>query len=235
MTVKYDFNPDKEHPLFIIRHGLYDAIVQHKYLLTGKMMDFGCGSKPYQSLFTHVSEYIGVDYESASQSHSDEDIDVYYDGSKIPFAENTFDSILSTEVFEHVFNLDVVLNELHRVLKPSGKMLFTCPFVWNLHEIPIDYARYTPFALTYLLEKNGFKIITIDKIGTFSETLTQMELLLGPNRLFKNKVTLYLGLSGIINRLFICYKNIWGSFKSKYLYHNRYDLYLCNIVLVEKT
>ena len=61
--------------------------------MQGKVLDFGCGKKPYQSLFTNAEEYIGVDYEGEGHSHQNETIDVFYDGKKIPFENNTFDNI----------------------------------------------------------------------------------------------------------------------------------------------
>jgi SAM-dependent methyltransferase len=68
-------------------------------------------------------------------------------------------------VLEHVFNPDDFLNEVNRVLKPSGKLLLTVPFVWDEHEQPYDYARYSSFGLRSLLEKHGFSIVKHEKVG----------------------------------------------------------------------
>jgi len=165
--VRLNYNPNRRHPYFLLRKELYKAIVKYKHYMPGKMMDFGCGSSPYKSLFTHVDFYVGVDYHSEGHSHEIEEIDVYYDGKVLPFPDNHFDSIFSTEVFEHVFNLPEILIELNRVLKPEGKLLFTCPFVWVEHEIPVDYARYTRFALKNLIEKTGFRMVVEDKTGNY--------------------------------------------------------------------
>jgi ubiquinone/menaquinone biosynthesis C-methylase UbiE len=81
-------------------------------------MDFGCGKKPYKEIFG-FDEYIGVDIEVSGHDNTQHDIDVFWDGKSLPFADNTFDSILASEVFEHVFELDAVLDELRRVLKPG--------------------------------------------------------------------------------------------------------------------
>jgi len=143
---KNDFYPDYFHPYYFIRKGLADHIQLHASQIKGKLLDFGCGSKPYQSLFS-VDEYIGIDFKNEGHPHDGDQIDFYYDGKTIPFEDNHFDSVLSTEVFEHIFNLGDVLNELNRVLKHGGKMLITCPFVWIEHEMPHDFARYTKFAL----------------------------------------------------------------------------------------
>lgn len=55
--------------------------------------------------------------------------DVFYDGENIPFLDQSFDSILATEVLEHVLNLDDVLKEFNRILKPGGLILASAPSV----------------------------------------------------------------------------------------------------------
>ncbi|MBI2273898.1 MAG: class I SAM-dependent methyltransferase [Bacteroidetes bacterium] len=172
--VPKDYNPPVSHPLYYIRKGLYNKISLYSRELTGRLMDFGCGSKPYQSLFTNVSAYVGLDYAGEGHSHEEESIDVYYDGKTIPFENESFDSVLSSEVFEHLFALQQLLPEIARVTKKGGKFLITCPFVWEEHEIPVDYARYTRFALKDMLEANGFEIEVIDKNGHFLSALHQL-------------------------------------------------------------
>lgn len=172
--VPKDYNPSLSHPLYYIRKGLYNKISLYSRELNGRLMDFGCGSKPYQSLFSNVTEYVGLDYAGEGHSHEQESIDVYYDGKTIPFENETFDSVLSSEVFEHLFALQQLLPEIARVIKTGGKFLITCPFVWEEHEIPVDYARYTRFALQDMLEKNGFEIEVIDKNGHFLVALHQL-------------------------------------------------------------
>ncbi|MDB5212013.1 MAG: hypothetical protein JWQ30_2840 [Sediminibacterium sp.] len=172
--VPENFNPPVSHPLYFIRKGLYNKINLYSSQLQGRLMDFGCGAKPYQSLFTQVTEYIGLDYAGEGHNHEDEHVDVFYDGITIPFENESFDSVFSSEVFEHVFSLQQILPEIARVTKKGGKLLITCPFVWEEHEIPADYARYTRFALHDMLEKNGFEIKVTDKNGNFVRALHQL-------------------------------------------------------------
>lgn len=194
-------------------------------------MDFGCGSKPYKSII-QVEDYIGVDFENEGHPHHNEQIDVFYDGKKIPFNAETFDSVLCSEVFEHVFNLDEILLELNRVLKPGGKMLATCPFVWNEHEVPHDFARYTRFALEDKLAKAGFTVLEFTKVGNFITVVFQL-------------ITLYFYQSFIGNwrrimPLRVLYKvccfflpNLLGRFLSRILPYND-TLYLNNVIVVQK-
>ncbi len=141
--------------------------------MQGRLLDFGCGSKPYKTLFD-VTEYVGTDIEESGHDHTNEEIDVYYDGKTLPFANESFDSIFSSEVFEHLFNLPQILDELHRVLKPGGCMLVTVPFVWDEHEIPYDYARYTSFGINHLLQDHGFSVIKEQKTTNYVATIFQM-------------------------------------------------------------
>ena len=78
--VPTNFNPTYKHPLYFIRKGLFRKISLYAPQLKGKLLDFGCGEKPYQSLFTNVTEYIGLDYNGEGHDHQNEAVDVYYDG-----------------------------------------------------------------------------------------------------------------------------------------------------------
>ncbi|HNP98786.1 MAG TPA: class I SAM-dependent methyltransferase, partial [Bacteroidia bacterium] len=143
------------NPFFFIRRGLCHGIRKNQKYLTGHMLDFGCGRKPYKNLFS-VDRYTGVDIEVSGHSHELSEVDVYYDGKVLPFPDNTFDSFFCSEVVEHIFNLDSILAEIKRVLKPGAKGLLTVPFAWPEHEVPYDFGRYTSFALPLILKKHGF-------------------------------------------------------------------------------
>jgi SAM-dependent methyltransferase len=229
------FNPSLSSSFYFIRKSLYKKIIQLAPQLQGRLLDFGCGSKPYKALFTGTTEYIGLDFENEGHSHRNESVDVIYDGKTIPFTDEHFDSVFSSEVFEHIFNLEEMIPELNRVMKKGAKLFVTCPFVWNEHELPNDYARYTRFALKHLLEKNGFKILLQDKTGDFTMALYQMKMvyfnehfipafpLLGKLKFFRTNVP------PLINPLL----NLWFSFWH-WILPKRKDLYLNNIILAEK-
>lgn len=233
--VSKSFRPGLSNAFYFIRSALYKKIRQYAPELQGRVMDFGCGSKPYQALFTTAAEYIGVDYAGEGHSHTDGSVDVFYDGKKIPFPDQYFDGVFSSEVFEHIFNIDEILHEIARVIKKEGKLLITCPFVWHEHEVPVDYARYTQFALKHLLEKNGFTLLVVDKSGNFLTAIHQMRVLyfnehfipsfplLGRFKFFRTNIP------PLINPVL----NGWFSFK-QWLLPKRKDLYLNNIILAKK-
>lgn len=217
------------NPFFIIRWHLLRAIRQFAPRLKGNLLDFGCGSKPYRSLFPHVGQYTGVDIENEGHPHENEAIDVFYDGRHLPFSDAHFDSVLCSEVLEHVPNPDEIITEIHRVMKPQGKILITIPFVWDEHETPHDYRRLTSFGTRQFLEQAGFEIIEQQKTAHFAAVIAQLTMLYLHNVLFtKNK---YLNL--LINLVFISPVTITGSFLAWLLPRNR-KLYFNNVVLAQK-
>ncbi|MCA6451321.1 MAG: class I SAM-dependent methyltransferase [Chitinophagaceae bacterium] len=233
--VSKEFNPGLSKTFFFIRKALYEKIKSYVPALHGRLLDFGCGSKPYQSLFTNVSEYIGLDYNGEGHSHANEHVDVFYDGKVIPFENEYFDSIFSSEVFEHLFNIDEILPELNRVLKPGGMILVTCPFVWNEHEVPVDFARYTRFALQHLFEKYGFTVLQHDKAGDYLSTVYQLRVqyvseYLLPSIPVLGKMKFFVTN---IRPLIVLLMNIWFSFWHRILPKPK-ELYLNNILLATK-
>ena len=233
--VPKDFNPPVSYPLYFIRKGLFNKISLYGPQLNGRLLDFGCGAKPYQSLFTNVTEYIGLDYISEGHSHANENVDVFYDGKIIPFENESFDALFSSEVFEHVFALQEVLPEISRVLKKGGKMLITCPFVWEEHEIPIDYARYSQFALHDMLQKNGFKILITDKNGHFIMALHQL-FIVYLNDFWLNKVFFFSKFQffkKIIRQILVPLCN-WLFLLVEPLWPQSHKLYLNTIIVAEK-
>ena len=170
-----DFNPGLGAAPYLVRNRLLDGISRHVHAMKGVMLDFGCGSKPYSKLF-NVDQYIGLDFEGEGHDHKNEQIDVFYDGVTIPFPDNHFDSVYSSEVFEHVFNLEQIIPEIRRVMKPGALILITCPFAIAEHEQPNDYARYTSFALKHLMQKNGFEVMHYEKLGGSIDVIVQMRL-----------------------------------------------------------
>jgi len=167
---------------YLIRKLIADAIERNAAALGSVILDYGCGSKPYEGLF-NASEYVGADIRVSGHPNENKKADVFFEGNHLPFPDNHFDGALVSEVVEHVFDLQGCLSEIVRVLKPGGTILITCPFVWPLHEEPYDFARYTPYALRQELSKAGLEIEKIEQLGTSAEVLGQIMILLFPRRI----------------------------------------------------
>ena len=216
------------NPFYHARFGLQKAMDGFSSKLKGRLLDVGCGSKPYQELFA-VDDYIGLDIDNES-TRNRKIADYFYDGTTFPFNDDEYDSILCNQVLEHVFNPDEFLSEIKRVLKPGGRLLLTVPFVWDEHEQPNDYARYSSFGLKALIDKNGFNVIGYKKIGTDVSTIFQLI----NAYLYKIFVKWPLPIRVVITMTLMSSFNLLGIMLGMLLPRNP-DLFLDQIVLAEKS
>jgi SAM-dependent methyltransferase len=217
------------NPFYFARKGLYENMATLADKVTGKILDVGCGQKPYEKLF-RSSHYIGLEIDSLD-NRQNKKADFFYDGNTFPFQDSEFDGIIVNEVFEHVFNPSEFLREINRVLKPEGLLLMTVPFCWDEHGQPYDYARYSSFGLIATVEKQGFKVIEARK--SMNDIRTIFQLL---NEYIYKKAILSISngyLSLLANLFLIAPINIFGELLAKILPKND-DLYLDNIILVKK-
>jgi SAM-dependent methyltransferase len=216
------------NPFYFIRSDLQKNIKQFAPELKGRLLDFGCGRKPYENLFS-VDEYIGIDLKTTGHEHKNSKVDVYYDGKSIPFDDNNFDSVFCSEVLEHVFNLDEVLPEIRRVMKPNGKILVTVPFCWNEHEVPFDFGRYSSFGIAHLFEKYGFKVTALKKSGTFARVIMQLYALYWYS-VINTRSTI---VNYLLRMFFIAPVNVIGSILLP-LFPKNDSMYFNNIVIAQK-
>jgi len=131
-----------------------------------KLLDAGAGQCQYKSLFAHC-EYTSLDTGVGDPSWDYSHLDVLAPLEKMPFASDTFDFILCTEVLEHVSEPVPCVEEMFRVLKKGGTLFLTVPFFHIEHQIPHDYFRYTSYGLKLLCAKAGFdeNAVRVEPIG----------------------------------------------------------------------
>src|SRR5260221_13513346 len=86
--------------------------------LTGELLDVGCGTQPYASYFSHVARKRACDFNAERGK-----VDFECPADRIPLPDDSLDSILCTEVLEHVPDPLAVWREFNRLLRPGGKVL----------------------------------------------------------------------------------------------------------------
>ncbi len=162
------------NPVWISEHNLRTQIESTIKLISIKpsatWLDVGCGLRPYESYFP-VGSYVGVDIEVSGREPTLKAPDYYYDGRILPFPEDSFEGAISTQVLEHVPDPRGLLTEMHRVIKPGGELVISLPFVWQEHEEPYDFFRFTSFGIAELLKQTGFEVDAIIKDSGAIETL----------------------------------------------------------------
>lgn len=225
------FDPDLAgmlvNPFFLARRGLARALRELSGSVTGRVLDVGCGQKPYAGLF-RVTQYIGVEMDTPENRRSKR-ADCYFDGRTLPFGDDCFDTVLCSQVLEHVFEPEGFVAELNRVLRPGGFLLLTTPFVWDEHEQPFDYARYSSFGLRYLLGKHGLRVEAERK------TLPDASVLFQLANAYLYKVTVRRGrlLNLFSTVVLMAPLSLLGVLSGKVLPRNA-DLYLDNVLLLRK-
>ncbi|MBI3321371.1 MAG: class I SAM-dependent methyltransferase [Candidatus Omnitrophica bacterium] len=138
----------------------------------GVLVDIGCGQKPFDQIFrTQVTTYVGIDHPLTVHPLNGSRADVLATIMQLPLRSQSVDTVLLTEVLEHLPEPVAALRELHRLLKPGGVLLLTAPMIYNLHGSPQDFFRFTPDGLSYLLAQAGFHPLELRPLGSLGTTL----------------------------------------------------------------
>ena len=140
----------------------------------GRLMDLGCGEVPLYGVYRHlVQEVVCIDWPNSrhSQSHVDLEADI---GNNIPCEDECVDTVLITDVLEHIAEPLITMRETARVLRPEGKVIIGVPFYYWIHEEPHDYYRYTEFALRRLCQSSGLDVVYLDAYGGVPEVLSDL-------------------------------------------------------------
>ncbi|MGQ0737755.1 MAG: methyltransferase domain-containing protein [Bacteroidota bacterium] len=159
----------KRSTSFLVHHYLYKAIAcSAEKHAKGKVLDIGCGYKPYQKLFNEnkqVTGYTGCDVNQTSLNT----VDIICDAEKIPLPDKSIDTVFCTQVIEHVFEKEALLKESYRLLTDEGKIIISGPLYWPVHGEPHDFFRFTKFGFEKLLNQSGFTVIeTLENGGAWA-------------------------------------------------------------------
>lgn len=157
-----------------ITAGFYD-----KYLpqyATGKLLDLGCGMAPFQFIYNnYVTQAVLLDWKNSKSDNTP--LDYVCDLTKsLPFSDNEYDTIILSDVLEHIPNPMNLWLEMSRVLKAEGILILNVPFFHYLHEIPHDYYRYTEYALRYFATSAGLEVLVLEEIGGLPEVLADLHI-----------------------------------------------------------
>ena len=192
------------NPFYFARKNLYENIKNYGNKLTGKILDIGCGTKPYKKYLN--GSYIGLDIQNNNNLDNNDQEVIFFDGKDFPLEDNSINSILCTQVLEHVKDHNHFFSELRRVLKKDGLILITVPFLWAEHEVPNDFSRFTTYGLKKLLTENNFDILETKKLGNNFSSMGQFinsylyDIL--PNK-FKYNILTHIFIYGFFNLIFL--------------------------------
>jgi len=167
----------------------------------GRLLDCGCGLVPYYEIYRDlVDEFICTDWQNSL--HDNKFVDVYSDlNERLNFEDGSFDTVLLTDVLEHIYNPGKLLAEIHRVLITGGRVIIAVPFLYRIHEEPHDYYRYTEYSLKRLCEDTGLNILKMEPYGGYVDVLFDTL-----NKVFiRNRflLRLFMPLTSLVKKSFI--------------------------------
>jgi SAM-dependent methyltransferase len=121
-----------------------------------EVLDVGAGRGDFKPIFTRQA-YLGLDIYPYPE------IDLAVDLIKeCPFKDGSFDLVVLANVIEHVYDYRALMERVAKLLKPGGRVLVTVPFLLKVHQEPVDYHRYTRYALAQLAGDLGLEVEVLD-------------------------------------------------------------------------
>jgi SAM-dependent methyltransferase len=137
-------------------------IEQAEQLVDGALvLDAGAGRKPYRSLFARHT-YRSTDMPGGFYQEPHDFECFLHD---IPQPDNQYDAVVLTQVLEHVPDPWATLKEIHRVLKPDGRLLLSVPLTAPLHGEPWHFFHFTHYGLQRMANMLGFVPQQFEKMG----------------------------------------------------------------------
>lgn len=115
-----------------------------KYATTEMVLDVGSGGADQDTIFPNRTT---IDIDPARNPQ------IVGDAQAMPFKDESYDTILCTEVLEHIPNPQKAIDEMYRVLRPGGTLILTTRFLFPVHDAPGDYWRFTPYGLRSLFTR----------------------------------------------------------------------------------
>ena len=152
--------------------GAYETAIRSH--ARGALADIGCGKFPYYGIYrSHTTSVVGVDWPNSLHinSHVDRFCDLN-EGIDLPDA--SVDTVLCTDVLEHIYHPERLWSDIARILRDGGKAIIGTPFYYWIHEAPHDYYRYTKFALARHAEDAGLSVISTEAIGGLPHVMTDI-------------------------------------------------------------
>lgn len=130
------------------------------------VLDAGAGESRFRAQFSR-QRYLAVDNRLGDAGWDYSSLSLVGDLQSLPLRDASCDALLNIVVLEHTPDPLRVVQELHRVLRPGGRLLLIAPMIWEIHQAPHDYFRFTRYGLERLLRSAGFETARLEPIGGF--------------------------------------------------------------------
>jgi SAM-dependent methyltransferase len=140
-----------------------------------RVLDGGAGECPFRSWFKDA-KYVAIDTAVGDETWDYTQLSAYADLTRLPFDDGAFDAAISIVVLEHVAYPAKAIGEFRRVLREGGRLFLAVPQVWQLHQSPHDFFRYTRCGTELLLRDAGFEVEMLKPTGGYFELLGKLSI-----------------------------------------------------------
>ncbi len=158
------------HPQWFAYRGERQNQREIAKLLSGTILDIGCGTQELRPLIDAQHHYIGLDYYDTATQWYHTRPDIFADAQLLPIATASVDNILILDVLEHLPQPELCIQEIARILKFHGRCILQVPFLYPIHDKPLDFQRWTLYGLQHFAEKHHLQIQNIKITGKPLET-----------------------------------------------------------------
>ncbi|GIV87330.1 MAG: type 11 methyltransferase [Chloroflexus sp.] len=154
----------------VVNELLLELLLKNRHYFKGKLLDLGCGKRPYTLIYNQQVD-CSIGTEVSFSPHGINEADIVCLAEHVPFRNQQFDTILCTEVLEHTRQPFQVMQEISRLLKPGGHLVLSVPFIYPIHEAPHDHWRFTRYGLERICHESGLEVLRIYTKGGIFVTI----------------------------------------------------------------
>ena len=158
------------HPQWFVFRREQESLAVISSCLRGLVLDIGCADQKLRHFLSKDTTYIGLDYYHTAIYWYKTRPQIYGDAQALPFPDSSMNSVLLLDVLEHIPDPNKCLREIHRVLTPDGILVLQVPFLYPIHDAPLDFRRWTVYGLRILAQNQGFAFTQENPIGNSLET-----------------------------------------------------------------
>lgn len=136
----------------------------------GTVLDIGCGRQTAKQAIKEDCDYFGLDYLQTASDWYNASPQIYGDAQQLPFQQASINTVLLLDVLEHLPSPSSCMAEIKRVLKPNGTAIIQVPFIYPVHDAPLDFHRWTKYGLERLFQQHELELMKAKSVGAPIET-----------------------------------------------------------------